>query len=107
MTKIDDRIAQINGIISTYGQVTIRQVYYRLLGVEPNINYRKVQYACNIGRRDGRISFNGIVDRSRPVYGSTLYGSVGSFWMMCLLILNWIIGMIVVLDLKFGQRKML
>jgi hypothetical protein len=77
--SLDSRISSINNIISTYGQVTIRQIYYRLLGVEPNINYRKVQYACKIGRADGRISHSGIVDRSRPVYGLDLYDSVDSY----------------------------
>lgn len=65
--KVMARISAINGVISQYGQVTIRQIYYRLLGVLP-VNYRQVIYACKVGRQNGLISWNGIVDRARPSY---------------------------------------
>jgi len=76
--KIVTRIEAINKVINQYGQVTIRQIYYRLLG-DLGAPYRQIQYACKIGRRQGLISKSGIVDRSRPIYGKKLFNELRDF----------------------------
>jgi len=77
-TKVRQRIEAINNVINQYGQVTIRQIYYRLVGTL-GTNYRQIQYACSMGRKEGLISKSGIVDRSRPIYGKKLYDGLSDF----------------------------
>jgi len=65
--KTKERIDHINKLLKQYGEMTVRQIYYQLVGVIP-INYRQVIYACKLGRREGLISWGAIVDRARPIY---------------------------------------
>jgi len=65
--KTLEKIARINGLMKVYGTLTVRQVYYQL--VSTGDNYRRVQYACQVGREQGLIDLDKIVDRSRPSYG--------------------------------------
>lgn len=78
MKKTRKRIDAINSLFSQYGSMTVRQIYYRLLGIM-SLNYKQVCYACKVGRREGLINPSYIVDRSRPVYGKQLYDGLGDF----------------------------
>jgi hypothetical protein len=59
--------------------MTIRQLFYQLVGSEDILmqncesEYRKVSRLMTIARKDGRIGFDQIVDRSRPEYTPILF----------------------------------
>lgn len=65
--RLKDRIDAINVLFKQYDQMTIRQIYYRLVGTM-GVNYRQVIYACKIGREQGLVAWESIVDRARPSY---------------------------------------
>ena len=71
--KTLELIEEINGLLETYGTMTVRQVYYQI--VPYGFNYRQVAYALTIAREKGLIDLDRIIDRSRPSYGlDTWYG---------------------------------
>jgi len=70
--QTEERIEKINQLFATYGEMTVRQIYYRLLG-QLGLNYRQVCYLCKVGREEGLISPSNIVDRSRPIYGKKMW----------------------------------
>src|SRR5437868_15310338 len=57
--------------------MTIRQIFYRLVsrGLIKNTksDYQRVIRLMTIARNDGRIPFDWIVDRSRPVYDPPVF----------------------------------
>ncbi|MDP9478811.1 MAG: hypothetical protein M3R38_24540, partial [Actinomycetota bacterium] len=58
-------IEQVLEEYRSYLPMTVRQVFYRLVGLgyaKSESFYNKVQDACNRGRRSGRISFSHIRD---------------------------------------------
>ena len=65
-------IEEINKLFEVYGEMTIRQIYYRLVGIL-GLNYRQIAYRCKEGRAEGLISRDNIVDRSRNVYSKSLW----------------------------------
>jgi hypothetical protein len=76
--KTLQRIEAINQLLEQYGTMTVRQIYYRLLG-DVGLSYRQVTYACKVGRKKGFIDPFAIVDRSRPVYGKEVWGGIDEF----------------------------
>lgn len=72
------RIQAINDLLAQYGTMTVRQIYYRLLGTM-GLNYKQVTYACKVGREEGLINYSAIVDRGRPVYGKRLWDDLKDF----------------------------
>jgi len=60
-------INKINDLLSQYGKMTLRQIYYQLL--PEGWKYRDVKYVCKIGRKRDLIPVESIIDRSRPSYG--------------------------------------
>lgn len=76
--KTIKRIEELNSLFSQYGSMTVRQIYYRLLGTI-GLNYQQTKYICKVGRREGLISYSNIVDRSRPIYGKNLYDGLTVF----------------------------
>jgi len=76
--ETEQRIEKINELFKTYGAMTIRQIYYRLVG-ELGLNYRQVMYLCKVGRQLGLISPKNIIDRSRNIYGKQVWKSKKDF----------------------------
>ena len=76
--KTKSRIDAINEQIEQYGAMTIRQIYYRLLGTMA-LNYRQIQTCCKQGREAGLIKNSQIVDRSRPIYGHNTHNGMESY----------------------------
>ena len=65
-------VREINKLFDEYGEMTIRQIYYRLVGIL-GLNYRQIEYRCKYGRKEGLIDKENIVDRSRNIYGKSLW----------------------------------
>jgi len=65
--KTLEKIELVNNLIKEYGAMTLRQIYYQL--VTKGYKYRQIKYVCKVGRINGLIPANGIVDRARPCYG--------------------------------------
>ena len=76
--KTVERIEAINALLSEYEDMTLRQIYYRLLGTM-GLSYPTVKYICKVGRKEGLIDYNSIVDRNRPIYGKNLYEGIAHF----------------------------
>ena len=69
---ITDLIDAAFAILSEQQPMTIRQLFYRLIGVGPlgnnQASYRKVSRMMTKARRDDRIPWEWIADRTRPIY---------------------------------------
>ena len=60
-------IHDMNELLTTYGTMTVRQIYYQL--VPYGYKYRQVAYALTVARESGLVDLDQIIDRSRPSYG--------------------------------------
>ena len=65
------------GILKQESPMTIRQIFYRLISVgsieNTRSDYKRVIRLMTIARNEGRISFDWIVDRSRPRYAPSVF----------------------------------
>ncbi len=75
--KSRELIDWARGILEREWPMTIRQIFYRLVSMglikNTKADYQRVIRLMTIARNDGRIPFNWIVDRSRPVYDPPVF----------------------------------
>lgn len=67
------RIEKVNDLLSKFGKMTLRQIFYQL--VPEGFSYSQIKNSCNVGRQLGLISIDSIVDRSRIGYGLNVWDS--------------------------------
>src|SRR5437899_3361869 len=64
-------------ILEEQSPMTIRQLFYRLVSIKAIENsrhaFQKVSRLMTKARKDGRCSYDSIVDRSRPVYAPQVW----------------------------------
>ena len=68
-------INDMNELLTTYGTMTVRQIYYQL--VPYGYKYRQVAYALTVARESGLVDLDKIIDRSRPSYGLNTWSDPG------------------------------
>lgn len=85
-TSYEDRVAWSLAAMNDlrdYWPLTLRQVFYQLVShlSIPNTQnqYKALSAALSKARKDGLIPWEAIEDRTRPLYGSTGWGSAASF----------------------------
>jgi hypothetical protein len=70
-------------ILAEQSPMTIRQLFYRLVSIEAIKNtrndYQRVSSVMTKARNDGRVSFDDIVDRSRPEYCPSVWRDAWSY----------------------------
>jgi hypothetical protein len=69
--------------LNDYWPLTLRQVFYQLVSrlTIPNTQnqYKALSAALSRARKEGQVPWEAIEDRTRPLYGSTGWGSAASF----------------------------
>jgi hypothetical protein len=70
-------------ILAEQSPMTVRQLFYRLVSIglleNSQAHYAKVSRVMTIARKDGRIEYDLIVDRSRPTYSPSVWRDPGQY----------------------------
>jgi hypothetical protein len=80
-------IEQVRAILQTQFPMTVRQCFYRLVSQRVLRNnrkdYQKLSRVLTLAREQGEIPFEWLVDRSRPIYATDVWGSPKDYMEAC------------------------